>query len=176
MESGAAFVDYFMPLEESVADAQAKVDELQANLDELAKEYEAMIVYELDDPHALHNLVLNNQSATYTIIYKTKTSSRTDRSDNPEHDVAAGGMISAAAGAMGPAPYWVGEIGPEPFFPAQDGRIVSNTQAVQALRERGGGGATIVNVTINTPINMADRAFVERELAPYIRSELERAL
>ena len=85
---------------------------------------------------------------------------------------AAGGMLNAAGGMP---VHWVGEVGPEPFIPAVSGRIVSNTQAVQTLRERGGRGATIVNLTINTPINMADRAFVERELAPYIIDVVERA-
>ncbi len=46
----------------------------------------------------------------------------------------------AAAGAAASLPYyWVGERGPEPFFPSVDGRIVSNTQAMSALR--GGAGA-----------------------------------
>ena len=52
---------------------------------------------------------------------------------------ASGGVINAAAGvAAGLSHYWVGERGPEPFFPAMDGRIVSNTQAMAALR--GGAG------------------------------------
>ena len=87
---------------------------------------------------------------------------------------AAGGMVSAAAGAMRQAPYWVGEVGPEPFFPAQDGRILSNSQAMSAMRSGGGGGNTVVNVTIHTAVNMADRAFVEQELAPVIEDVLRR--
>ena len=52
---------------------------------------------------------------------------------------ASGGVINAAAGvAAGLSHYWVGERGPEPFFPSVDGRIVSNTQAMAALR--GGAG------------------------------------
>ena len=58
---------------------------------------------------------------------------------NNAMDRAAGGVINAAAGvAAGLSHYWVGERGPEPFFPAMDGRIVSNTQAMAALR--GGAG------------------------------------
>jgi len=58
---------------------------------------------------------------------------------NRAMDRAAGGVINAAAGvATGLSHYWVGERGPEPFFPAVDGRIVSNTQAMSALR--GGAG------------------------------------
>ena len=55
--------------------------------------------------------------------------------------VAAGGAIHAAASGLAASlsSYWVGERGPEPFFPAIDGRIVSNTQAMAALR--GGAGA-----------------------------------
>lgn len=54
--------------------------------------------------------------------------------------VAAGGAIHAAASGLAASlsSYWVGERGPEPFFPAMDGRIVSNTQAMAALR--GGAG------------------------------------
>jgi len=62
-------------------------------------------------------------------------------SDNYWEDKAAGGAVHAAAsGVAASLPhYWVGELGPEPFFPAQNGRIVSNTQAMSALR--GGAGA-----------------------------------
>lgn len=58
-----------------------------------------------------------------------------------EGEYAAGGAVHAAAtGLAATLPhYWVGELGPEPFFPATDGRIVSNTQALAALR--GGAGA-----------------------------------
>ena len=58
---------------------------------------------------------------------------------NDAMDRAAGGVVNAAAGvAAGLSHYWVGERGPEPFFPSVDGRIVSNTQAMSALR--GGAG------------------------------------
>ena len=58
---------------------------------------------------------------------------------NRAMDRAAGGVVNAAAGvAAGLSHYWVGERGPEPFFPSVDGRIVSNTQAMSALR--GGAG------------------------------------
>lgn len=86
---------------------------------------------------------------------------------------AAGGPIYAAAG-MPVAPYWVGEVGPEPMFPAQDGRILSNSQAMSAMRSAGGKSPTVVNVTINTPLNLADRVWVETELAPYIRDVIDR--
>lgn len=85
----------------------------------------------------------------------------------PFHNEAAGGVVSAAAGAMGGGAYYVGEIGPELFFPAQNGRVVSNSEAKASLRSGRGGGETIV-VNINTPMNFADKAWVERELAPYI--------
>lgn len=88
---------------------------------------------------------------------------------------SAGGIINAAAGAFGKQAYYVGEIGPELFFPSQDGRILSNSETKAALRSGRGGGETI-NVTINTPVNFADKAFVERELAPYIKSVMKDAL
>ncbi len=36
-------------------------------------------------------------------------------------------------------PYWVGEEGPEPYVPAQNGRILSRTDAMSALSRSGGG-------------------------------------
>lgn len=87
------------------------------------------------------------------------------------HAVAA----AAAAGAAASTPYyWVGERGPEPFFPSQDGRIVSNTQAMAALRGGADSGESIV-VNINTPMNFADKAWVERTLAPYIQKGIREA-
>jgi len=63
--------------------------------------------------------------------------------DYDQYDIggypANGQAIHAATGVAASLPhYWVGELGPEPFFPAQNGRIVSNTQALAALR--GGAG------------------------------------
>lgn len=78
----------------------------------------------------------------------------------------------AAGGPVAPAPYWVGEAGPELFVPSVNGRVLSNSDSKAALK--GGGGASVVNVTINTPVNMADKAFVERELAPYILDAMRR--
>jgi len=98
---------------------------------------------------------------------------------------AAGGMINAAGGAIHaaaglsarPAMHWVGEIGPEPFFPSQSGRILSNTEAKQAMRESTAvRGDAPITVVINTPFNFADEVWVERELAPYIRKEIRETL
>lgn len=85
-----------------------------------------------------------------------------------EEELAAGGVVQAAAAGMaGSGAYYVGEIGPEVFFPAVNGRVVSNSEAKASLRSAGGGGETIV-VNINTPMNFASKTWVERELAPYI--------
>jgi len=91
---------------------------------------------------------------------------------------AAGGEVkNAASGVAATLPhYWVGELGPEPFFPETNGRIVSNTQAMSALRSGAEGGSSQpIVVNINTPVNLADRVWVERELAPYIRNEIRKA-
>lgn len=94
-------------------------------------------------------------------------------------DRAAGGEVkNAASGVAATLPhYWVGELGPEPFFPETNGRIVSNTQAMSALRSgaEGGGSSQPIVVNITTPVNLADRVWVERELAPYIRDALRKA-
>jgi hypothetical protein len=89
-------------------------------------------------------------------------------------DAAGGAVQPAAAGVSGLSSYYVGEIGPELFFPAQNGRIVSNSEAKASLRSGRGGGETIV-VNINTPMNFADKAWVERELAPYIQKGIREA-
>ena len=99
-------------------------------------------------------------------------------SDNYWEDKAAGGEVkNAASGVAATLPhYWVGELGPEPFFPETNGRIVSNTQAMSALRSGAEGGSSQpIVVNINTPVNLADRVWVERELAPYIRDALRKA-
>ena len=100
-------------------------------------------------------------------------------SDNYWEDKAAGGEVkNAASGVAATLPhYWVVDLGPEPFFPETNGRIVSNTQAMSALRSgaEGGGSSQPIVVNINTPVNLADRVWVERELAPYIRDALRKA-
>jgi len=78
----------------------------------------------------------------------------------------------AAGGQVSSAPYWVGETGPELFVPSVNGRVLSNSESKTALK--GGGSSSVVNVTINTPVNMADKTFVERELAPYILEAMRR--
>jgi hypothetical protein len=91
----------------------------------------------------------------------------------PSTNVAIGGtiqsMLTPAAGG-----YWVGEVGPEPFFPAQDGRILSHSDAMTAMRGSGGRGGSNITVHIHTPINLADEAFVQQELAPYIIEAIRR--
>jgi hypothetical protein len=174
IEDAQAFVDYFMPLETSVASAQEKVTELQADLDELAREYDAII-----NVTQVGNIPeLKDQSATYTITTQVQGNMTPGYSyfGNYIND-AAGGIVAQKNLIPAAAGYWVGEAGPEPFFPEQNGRIISNTEATRALREGGGsrGNGPIV-VNINTPFNFADAAWVERELSPYIRRELREAL
>lgn len=93
-----------------------------------------------------------------------------------QHPASGMAVFTGAAKAAGGGMYTVGEIGPEPFFPATNGRILSNNEAKSAMRSnyRQGGGDT-VNVIINTPVNLADRVWVERELEPYIRKALRQA-
>ncbi|WP_043775383.1 hypothetical protein, partial [Roseivivax isoporae] len=57
---------------------------------------------------------------------------------------ASGGTVSAGRA------YMVGEMGPEPFIPAVNGRILSTAQAQQALSGPGGGGGPqIVKVVLS---------------------------
>ena len=87
---------------------------------------------------------------------------------------AAGGIVHAAAGAFGKQAYYVGEIGPEIFVPSQDGRILSNHESKAAIRSGFGSmNEQPIVININTPINLADRVWVENELAPYIRKGVQ---
>lgn len=92
----------------------------------------------------------------------------------------SGGLISAAASFIGGlfghratggpvsagGAYWVGENGPEPFFPSQSGTIMPNQEAARMLQ--GGGAAPKVSValTVNAPGATAETvAMIRRELA-----------
>lgn len=99
------------------------------------------------------------------------------RPDSDYIPEAAGGAVHAAASGLAASlpHYWVGELGPEPFFPATNGRIVSNTQAMSALRGgtnagdiadavkkgvkeamRDGSVGSVYNLTMPTSSNPAD--------------------
>jgi uncharacterized protein YjbJ (UPF0337 family) len=114
------FLDYFTPLQESVINAMTQVDELEAQLEDIERTW---------------NVRVNITTTGSLPDFPTP-------GFNPVENFpqAAGGAVRAAATgiAAGMTPYWVGELGPEPFFPATNGRIVSNTQAMMALR--GGAG------------------------------------
>ena len=116
--------------EETPVEVTTNVEEVLDDLDDLAtwRTKPLLVEVEVDD-----SKVRNWQppSKTGTITYTPVSGS----------NYAAGGAIHAAASGLAASlsSYWVGERGPEPFFPAMDGRIVSNTQAMAALR--GGAGA-----------------------------------
>jgi len=129
-EAFGSFEDAFFPLQESAQEAMTKVMDLQAQLDALEGEYNATI-----------NITTNGTVPNFG----GGGGRGGGGGGGGGGDVsipgfgASGGVINAAAGvAAGLSHYWVGERGPEPFFPSVDGRIVSNTQAMAALR--GGAG------------------------------------
>jgi hypothetical protein len=63
---------------------------------------------------------------------------------------ASGGSVRSGQG------YMVGEHGPEPFIPAQNGRILSVAQS-QAAMSGGGGGVTVIqNNTFGNGVNRAE--------------------
>lgn len=152
------FLDYFTPLQDSVIEAMGKVDELEAQLSELERTWNIRVKITTEGGFP--------GGTTFT----------------PPHSIgqfpeAAGGSIHAAASGLAASLpyYWVGERGPEPFFPSVDGRIVSNTQAMAALRGgtnareianavkqgvkeamRDTGGGKIYNLTMPTSSNPAD--------------------
>lgn len=69
---------------------------------------------------------------------------------------ATGGTVKAGS------PYWTGENGPEPFFPAVNGRILSTAQAQQAMRGGGSDGGVQVSFSPTIDARGADQAAVER--------------
>ena len=77
---------------------------------------------------------------------------------------AGGGPVSAGKA------YMVGEHGPEPFIPTVPGRIIPNSQI------RAGGQSLSLTVNINSAVNLADRAYAERELMPFIEAGVRQLL
>ena len=80
-----------------------------------------------------------NTKSTHTHIINTIATGAPgidyDWGQNPQ------GGPTAFGGAVGAGqPLWVGERGPEPFIPAVNGRVLSNLQAKNALRDSVGGG------------------------------------
>ena len=122
------FLDYFTPLQESVITAMGKVDELETQLSELERTWNIRVKITTEGGFPTSPTVTPPTHAPVAV---------------PK---AAGGAVHAAAsGVAASLPhYWVGELGPEPFFPSVDGRIVSNTQAMSALR--GGAGADAAQI------------------------------
>lgn len=115
--------------EETPVEVTTNVEEVLDDLDDLAtwRTKPLLVDVEVDD------------SKVRNWTPPTKTGTITYLPSNAQLR-ASGGVVNAAAGvAAGLSHYWVGERGPEPFFPSVDGRIVSNTQAMSALR--GGAGA-----------------------------------
>lgn len=77
---------------------------------------------------------------------------------------AAGGPVSAGKS------YIVGEKGPEIFNPRVSGNIIPNH------RIGVGGMGLSLTVNINSAVNLADRAYAERELMPYIEAGVRQLL
>ena len=79
---------------------------------------------------------------------------------------ASGGVVNAAAGiAAGLSHYWVGERGPEPFFPSVDGRIVSNTQAMAALRGGDGMDAEAIGKAVARALSNHEQQEAQKNVA-----------
>ncbi len=152
VKDAAVFVDYFMPLEQSVVNAQAKVSELQAELDAIAKEYEVLI--RLKTTGSIPDLPGGGGGGGAGSI------------GSPEMK-ATGGIVYP--GHM----YRWRELGDEYMMTTERGYVVPHRQAAAMM---GGGGDGNVIVNIYTPFNFADQAWVERSLAPYIQKEMREAL
>ena len=112
IEDAKAFEDYFMPLDTSITAAQTRISELEADLLKLERNYNIKVM-----------------------IYKTAQTSVGVGADlsyeNYSGPQAGGGIVKAGQSII-----W-GEYGFEPFIPAEDGRILSHADAMNAI---GGGG------------------------------------
>jgi hypothetical protein len=83
--------------------------------------------------------------------------------------MAGGGATESVNRPPAQSGYTVGEGGREMFFPAVAGRVLSNSDAMAALRGASGFNMANFNFNISSAINFADKAWAERELMPYIR-------
>jgi chemotaxis regulatin CheY-phosphate phosphatase CheZ len=93
--------------------------------------------------------------------------------NNP--DTTADTFATATGGPVYPGQvYRWREFGDEYFIPDQRGSVIPHRD-VEKVRS-GNGGPMIVNVTINTPFNMADAAFVERAMGPIIQRQMREAI
>ena len=155
------FNDYFLPLQNSYKIAAEKIDALQNQLKGLERMYTAQVQ------------VIYSQIGVPPQGLGGGTAGGGGGGKNPNM-TASGGVVHAAAGAFGKQAYYVGEIGPEIFVPSQDGRILSNHESKAAIRSGFGSmNEQPIVININTPINLADRVWVENELAPYIRKGVQ---
>ena len=109
-----AFEDYFLPLDESVQDAKKVVEELQIQLNALERDYKVKV-----------SVITSGSTGLYG---SSGGGGGVDSNPNIE---AGGGIVKAGQSII-----W-GEYGFEPFIPAEDGRILSHADAMNAI---GGGG------------------------------------
>jgi hypothetical protein len=108
-----AFEDYFMPLDTSIKDAEARIDELKAQLVSLERNYNVKVM--------IYSNAQAHMGVGADMAYE----------DYQGPGYASGGITHHLS------PVTVGEFGPEPFIPAEDGRILSHADAMNAI---GGGG------------------------------------
>lgn len=108
-----AFEDYFMPLDTSIKDAEARIDELKAQLVSLERNYNVKVM--------IYSNAQAHMGVGADMAYE----------DYQGPGYASGGIVHHLS------PVTLGEFGPEPFIPAEDGRILSHADAMNAI---GGGG------------------------------------
>jgi len=117
-----AFEDYFMPLDKSVENAKKAVEDLQLQLDNLEKEY-----------------VVTVKIITSGSVTKINTGGGGGGGGGTTHNTDAGGGTVTAGSHI----KW-SEYGPEPFIPAQDGRILSHADAMNAVGKSDGGDNSVL--------------------------------
>lgn len=92
------------------------------------------------------------------VYVKTYYGTDGDWYENNYGGAAGVAVQNFAQGGVSMLPHmWVGERGPEPFFPATNGRIVSNTQAMAALRGGAGVNADAIADAVKQGVKEAMR-------------------
>jgi tape measure domain-containing protein len=161
-ESLGGIIDKFGPLQEGIQNAREEFEKLIAdfiNANGMKISIDVLV-----------NRLQTGHSGTGGPGSKQVVNKVDDNGQPVYQERAVGGPAYAGK------PYMVGEVGPEPFFPAVDGRILSVQQAQDALRGAAGSGRSGVNIVIQKGAivaPMADANQVVEMLAGRIAEKIQ---
>ena len=148
----AVFIDYMMPLETSIYNASLKVDEIQTKLNEIAKEYEAIFRFTLDDPFGLMGWTPPGNTTSIHRQVFTATGGTGGTGGLPIYPQATGGFYQTSS----PTLFGTSEFGqPETALFIPHGKsifdIASASQLDSIMPDGGEKGAVYNYYTLNMP-------------------------